>query len=390
MEIWSLNLRHLRAVGQIAQLGTVNAAALAVNLSQPAITQALGRLEVQLGLPLFERRHDGMMTTSAGEILSPRIEAALAHIRSPHVTMSRMRAMLALAETGSYAGASIATGLSLPSIHRAVNDLALALRRPLAVRRGKSVITTEAGTQLAREFRLAQVELEAGLSEIEALRGHETRRISIGAMPLSRARILPAAVARFLTRRPQVRLTIVEGSRAELVEPLRSGVLDVMVGALRDPLVETDLLQNPLFEDVPAVFARRGHPLARTLPGTPITPAEMARYPFTLPPRGTPLRDSFDRYFTAHHLPLPQVPVECGSVMMIRQVMMGGNSLALLSPDQVQVEIEAGWLSELARLPAQFARTIGMTTRASLRPTEVQAEFFADLEAAAHDDGGRP
>jgi len=390
MEIWSLNLRHLRAVGKIALLGTVNAASIAVNLSQPAITQALGRLEAQLGLPLFERRHDGMITTPAGDILSPRIEAALAHVRSPHVTMSRLRAMLALAETGSYAGASIATGLSLPSIHRAVNDLALALRRPLVVRRGKSVMTTEAGTQLAREFRLAQVELEAGLSEIEALRGYETRRISIGAMPLSRARILPAAVARFLARRPQVRLTIVEGSRAELVEPLRSGILDVMVGALRDPLLETDLAQHPLFEDVPAVFARRGHPLAGTLPAAPITPADMARYPFTLPPRGTPLRDSFDRYFAAHDLPLPQVPVECGSVMMIRQVMMGGNSLALLSPDQVQVEIEAGWLSELARLPAQFARTIGMTTRASLRPTEVQAEFFADLKAAAHDVGGPP
>lgn len=106
MEIWSLNLRHLRAVAKIVELGTVNAAAIAVNLSQPAITQALGRLEMQLDASLFERRHDGMIPTRAGEILAPRIEAALAHIRSPHVTMSRLRAMLALAETGSYAGAS--------------------------------------------------------------------------------------------------------------------------------------------------------------------------------------------------------------------------------------------------------------------------------------------
>lgn len=381
MEIWSLNLRHLRAVGKIAELGTVNAAASAVNLSQPAITQALGRLESTLGVPLFERRHDGMIPTRAGEILAGRIDAAFDHVRSPHVTMSRMRAMLALAETGSYAGAGKETGLSLPSIHRAVNDLALALRRPLVMRRGKFVITTEAGTQLAREFRLAQVELEAGLSEVAALAGHETRSIAIGAMPLSRARVLPAAVARFLARRPQVRLTIVEGSRAELVEPLRSGVLDLMVGALRDPLIEPDLVQHRLFDDEPAFFARRGHPLADTAP----TPADLARFPFTLPPRGTPLRDSFERFFAAHGLPLPHVPVESGSVMMIRQVMMGGDFLTLLSPDQVQVEIEAGWLTELARLPADFGRTIGMTTRASLRPTEVQAEFFADLEAAASD-----
>ncbi|MFD2137303.1 LysR family transcriptional regulator [Novosphingobium resinovorum] len=42
MDIWTLNLRHLHAVERIARLGTVNAAASAVNLSQPAITQALG------------------------------------------------------------------------------------------------------------------------------------------------------------------------------------------------------------------------------------------------------------------------------------------------------------------------------------------------------------
>ncbi|AOR80835.1 MULTISPECIES: LysR substrate-binding domain-containing protein [Sphingomonadaceae] len=383
MDIWSLNLRHLHAVERIAGLGSVNAAASAVNLSQPAITQALRRLEDMLGLPLFERRHDGMIPTRAGEILSPRIAAALTHVRSPHVTMSRMRAMLAVAETGSYTSASQATGLSVPSIHRAVGDLALALRRALVSRRGKFAITTDAGNQLAREFRLAQVELETGLSEVMALRGHETRRIAIGAMPLSRARILPAAVARFLARRPQVRLTIVEGSRAELVEPLRSGVIDVMVGALREPLTEPDLAQHRLFDDVPAFYARHGHPLAGTSPAG----ADMARFPFTLAPPGTPLRESFEGYFTDLGLPLPPVPIESGSVMMIRQVLMGTDFIALLSPDQVSVEVEAEWLRPLARLPERFARTIGMTTRASLLPTEVQSEFFADLKAAARECG---
>ncbi|MHA6768224.1 LysR family transcriptional regulator [Sphingobium ummariense] len=383
MDIWALNLRHLHAVERIASLGTVNAAATAVNLSQPAITQALSRLEDLLGLPLFERRHDGMIPTDAGDILAPRVAAALTHIRSPHVTMSRMRAMLAVAETGSYTRASQATGLSVPSIHRAVSDLALALRRTLVARRGKVAITTEAGNQLAREFRLAQVELEAGLSEVMALRGYETRRIAIGAMPLSRARILPAAVARFLARRPQVRLTIVEGSRAELVEPLRNGLIDVMVGALREPLVEPDLAQHRLFDDVPAFYARHDHPLACAVPSG----AEMARFPFTLAPRGTPLRDSFEGYFTELGLPLPSVPIESGSVMMIRQVLMGTDFITLLSPDQVSVEVEAKWLRPLARLPERFARTIGMTTRASLLPTQVQSEFFADLEAAASDCG---
>ena len=379
MDIWRFNLRHLKAAAKIAELGTINAAAQAVNLSQPAITQALVRLEQQLGLPLFERRHDGMLPTEAADLLVPRIEAAFDHVGSPHVTMSRLRALLAVAESGSYAGASHLTGLSLPSIHRAVTDLALSMRRALVERRGKAVALTEAGRQVARAFRLARVELEAGLSEIDALKGFETRRISVGAMPLSRARVLPAAVTRFLRRHPRVRLMIAEGSRAELVEPLRNGALDLMIGALRTPLVEADLEQRPLFEDVPAIFGRKEHPLA----GGSAGPERLAQFPWIVPSAGAPLRDSWERFFAHAGLPLPEVPIESGSVMMIRQVVIDSDCLTLLSPDQVAAEMEAGWLTRIADLPRDLGRVIGVTTRASWRPTKVQREFLADLDAVA-------
>ncbi len=379
MTIWHLNLRHLAAVAHIARLGTINAAAQAVNLTQPAITQALARLELQLGLPLFERRHDGMAPTPAAELLVPRIEAALANLASQHITMSRLRALLALADAGSYVGAGALTGLSLPSLHRAVGDLSLAMRRSLVQRRGKIAVLTDAGAQLARAFRLARVELETGLSEIEALKGRETRRISIGAMPLSRARILPAAVTRFLRRRPNVAISIAEGSRAELAEPLRNGALDLMVGALRDPLVEADLTQQALFTDVPAVIGRHGHPLAGTSPGA----AELARFAWAVPPQGAPLRDSFDRFFAEAGVAPPHVPIESGSVMMIRQILIDSDLLTMLSPDQLVVELEAQWLECIAVLPPGLGRQIGVTTRASWRPTAVQREFLEDLAAAA-------
>jgi DNA-binding transcriptional LysR family regulator len=379
MEVWQFNLRHLRSIAKIAELGTMSAAAQAVNLTQPAITQALGRIETMLGLPLFERRHDGMAQTEAARILVPRLRAALGHISSPNVTTARFRALLALADTSSYTGASHETGLSLPSLHRAVSDLSLALRRPLVERRGKIVVLTEAGLQIARGFRLARVELEAGISELEALKGHEMRRIAIGAMPLSRARVLPAAVTRFLRRNPEVRISIIEGARAELVEPLRNGVIDLMIGALREPLVEPDLVQTALFADVPVVVARHGHSLAGTNPDL----AQLAAYPWIAASPGAPLRDSWQRMFELAGLPLPPVPIESGSVMTIRQLLIDSDFLTLLSPDQVAVELEAGWLEAIADVPAQLGRTIGMTARASWRPTAVQAEFVADLEAVA-------
>jgi LysR family transcriptional regulator, regulator for genes of the gallate degradation pathway len=377
MTIWQLNLRHLRAAAEICRLGSINAAAEAVSLTQPAITQAMAKLEAQLGLPLFERRHDGMEPTAAAALLVPRIDMALDFIGSTRVTMAQVRALIALGEAGSYVGASVATGLAQPTLHRAVNDLSLALRRTLVERRGKGLMLAPGGRQTLRAFRLARAELEAGLSEIEGLKGRETGRISIGAMPLSRARILPSAIAAFHARFPEVKINVLEGSWQELVEPLRDGEIDLMVGALRDPAPGDDLVQTPLFEDRPVIIGRKGHPLVGHAP----SPAELARYPWTIAAAGTPLRTSWERMFADSNMAVPEVPIECGSVMMIRQILIASDFLTLLSPDQVAVELEAGWLDVVGDAPTDLVRTIGITTRAGWRPTAKQSAFVQQLNS---------
>jgi LysR family transcriptional regulator, regulator for genes of the gallate degradation pathway len=377
MTIWHLNLRHLRAAAEIYRLGTINAAAESVSLTQPAITQAIAKLEAQLGLPLFERRHDGMEPAAAAELLVPRIDAALAFIGSTRVTIAQVRALIALGEAGSYVGASVATGLAQPTLHRAVSDLSLALRRTLVERRGKGLMLASGGKQTLRAFRLARAELEAGLSEIEVLKGRETGRLSIGAMPLSRARILPSAIAAFHDRFPEVRINVVEGSWQELVEPLRDGEIDLMVGALRDPALGDDLVQTPLFEDVPVIVGRKGHPLDGSKPSL----TELAKYPWIIAAAGTPLRTSWERIFTDSDMAVPEVPIECGSVMMIRQILIASDFLTLLSSDQVAVELEAGWLDIIGDVPTDLVRTIGVTMRAGWHPTAKQKAFIVQLNS---------
>lgn len=375
-----LNLRHLRAVLAIHRHRSISAAAREVNLTQPAITQGLARVERQLGTALFERSSGGMAPTPAAETLAPRIAAALDRIASPRVTAAQMRAFLALARAGSYAAAARDAGTREPSLHRAVRDLSIALGRELVQRRGRGIALTRRGAAVARSFALANAEIEAGLEDLAALAGRETGRIAIGAMPLCRARLLPAAIARFHARYPEYRITVAEGSHAELIGPLRDGDLDLMIGALRDPAPGPDLQQQPLFEDRPVVVARAGHPLAGTRP----TPATLARYPWSVPAPGTPIRDLWEALFAAEGVPVPRVPVECGSVITIRQLMMSSDFLTLLSPDQVAVELEAGWLTILCPAPLHIVRVIGVTTRAGWRPTPLQTRFLAELRPEAH------
>ena len=392
--LWSFNLRHLAAVAAVVSRGSVSAAASAVHLTQPAVTQAIARVEALLGLQLFERRTDGMTPLPAAKSLARRIEHGLDLIGSRRVTMAQMRAFLAVADHGSYAAAATQTGLSQPTLHRALGDLALILRRTLVERRGRGIALTEPGKRTARALRLARAELEAGLAEALGETQGGPARIIIGAMPLSRARVLPWALARFNAAHPNVEIIIVEGSHSELAEPLRDGSIDFMIGAVREPPPGPDLAQRALFSDRVIALARAGHPLA-ALAGDPASPTlppidQLARHPWILPASGAPLRAGFEAMFRAAGLRPPIVPIECGSVMMIREILMQTDFLTLLSPDQVSVERQAGWLVSLGEPPGHFERTIGITTRAQCRPSPAQAAFIAVLEKAATEPFASP
>lgn len=380
MKPFDLNIRHLRAVTAVVEAGSISAASRIVNLTQPAITQGIAKLEQRMDVVLFERRPGQVTPTPAARVLAPRVTEALRLMDIRQASSAQISAFLALARRGSYAAAARETGLSEPSLHRAVGDLSLAVGQVLVERRGRGVALTTRGAAVARRLRLGEAELKSALSELALLQGREVGRIAIGAMPLSRARLLPAAVTAFHARYRHIEIGLIEGSHAELVGPLRDGELDLVVGALR-PAMEADLSQTPLFEDRPVILARRGHPLAGM--SGPMTAATMMAHPWITAATGTPLRSQWQAMFEAVGTVAPAVPIECGSVMMIRQMLLQSDFLTLLSPDQVAVELEAGWLIRIADAPGDVSRTIGVTTRADWRPTALQRRFLEVLAEQA-------
>lgn len=372
------NIRHIAAFAATVRHGSVTRASRAVNLTQPALTQAIARLEEHLGCALFIRGPSGMSPTEPAILLAPRAETALAHVGSPRVTGTQVRAFLALARAGSYAVAAEATGLSSASLHRAVADLSVALGQRLVDRRGRSVMLTPAGQRRARGFGLAMAELRSGLAEVAAWQGKAAGRIVVGAMPLSRARWLPETILRFAARHPGVDVAVVEGSHAELSGPLRDGEVDLMLGALRDATALDDLRQEAVFEDQPALVMRSGHPLLSSR----VDGAILAQFPWILPGRDTPLRHYWEGMMRDAGADPPHVGIECGSVLTVRQLLLGSDALTLLSPAQLAVELQAGVLATLPP-PAPVTRTIGITTRQDWRPTASQGAFVSLLHEVA-------
>lgn len=386
---FALNLRHLRAVLAAHELGSITAAAEAINLSQPALTQGLAKLEAQFGYTLFERRSGGMVATPMGEIVIGRARAAFAHLASgveglptsfshPErlMTMRQLRAFVALADAGSFAGAARASGMSQTAVHRAIGDLELIVRSQLVERRGRVIWLNEAGKKLARGARLTISEIVSAIADVNR-DSSGSELIAIGALPTSRPYLVPAAMAD-LVQDGRAAFRVLEGSWRELVEPLRNGEIDIVVGALR-PYEIADLYQLPLFEDLLVIVAGHQHPLVGL--SAPTT-EQLASFPWIVPHPTSPLRAHWEQLFAGGTGPAAPI-VECGSVMIIGRLLTEGNFLTLLSPDQVALQIRSGLLAQIGAPLEHSRRRVGITTRRSWRPTAIQRQFLDRLKETA-------
>ncbi|MFI0779456.1 LysR family transcriptional regulator [Streptomyces sp. NPDC021212] len=72
-----MDVKQLRALITVAEVGSVTRAAELLHLVQPAVTRQIRTLEEELGAPLFQRTRQGMRPTEAGEIMVDRARRAL-------------------------------------------------------------------------------------------------------------------------------------------------------------------------------------------------------------------------------------------------------------------------------------------------------------------------
>lgn len=396
------NIRHLRAYAAVARHGGVSAASNHVHLSQPAITQAIAGFEKRLDIALFQRLPGGMRPTAEGQILLGRIERALdqlacgatearatagqgggRQVRFDHLmTAAQLRALIALSGARNFTLAARQTGISQPSIHRAARALERLAGVALFAATGQGVALTRPAQALARRARLALGEWQQGISELAAIAGQDTTRITIGSMPLARATILPRAMDAMLQLRPDVQLCTIEGPYNSLLHGLRYGDSALLIGAMRSPAPSEDVVQDVLFMDSLAIVARRDHPLAGR---SVLRIEETLAYPWVAPPRTTPAGSYLYKVLDIGSRAKTPVRVVTSSQVLLRALLLEGDYLSIISRRQVQGEIDRGLLAPLpVALPAN-SRPIGLTTRRGWQPTPTEALFLRCLRMAARD-----
>lgn len=390
----SRNLRHLRVFLAVAETGSLTLAAERAHVSQPAVTQAIGKLERQAEGALFLRTRQGVFLTPRGDTLAARVRRAFARLDpalveiSPRLRVtasaSQLQALIGVCEAENFTLAARRLGLAQPTVHRAVTQLEREAARALFERTSFGIVPTRPCQALAQAARLAFSELEQADADLAELDGREAGRLVVGALPLSRSVILPRALVEFRRLRPTLPVTVHDGLYEDLLAGLRRGEIDLILGALRAPAPIADVRQEALFEDRLAILARTGHPLAGR---RGLTMADLAAEPWVVTRRGVPSRAQFDAAFARANLPLPASLLETGSILLMREILAASDHLGCISGVQAEAEISKGLLARLDVIEDWPGRPIGLTLRRDWQPTRAQGDFIELIRAAVAQAG---
>lgn len=381
----SLKLRRLKIFESVARLSSVRRAADECHLSQPAISQAIANLELEIGVKLLDRRTDGSYTTELGVIFQKRVQRMYAQIEdalrelgipsalvanvASRITSSQMRSLIAVAECGSFTRAGDVLHLTRASLHRSARNLEQDLHKTLFHRTATGVIATAAAAECARKLKLALREVEAGLEELKASTGGISSRLMIGAMPMSGNVMLASVLDEFISTNPTANVGTASGNAEDILQALRMGDVDLVIGLLSDP-PSTGLVNEAVVETPYVVVAHEGHPLLRK---RKLTLDDLGAYDWVTGTPGSNRHQRFEKLFADRKR--PPARVETSSIATITHLLARGNRLALLTSYELKYATSS--LKALAFGPLHPAPAVGLITREGWMPTPLQLNFMS-------------
>ena len=111
------------------------------------------------------------------------------------VNERRLQAFVALAEQHHMPSVADSLGITQPAVSMALRELEDSIGVPLFARTARGMVPTDAGAALALRLKRALTEARHAEADIAALRGITQGTVTVGALPLSRTRLLPESIA---------------------------------------------------------------------------------------------------------------------------------------------------------------------------------------------------
>lgn len=290
------------------------------------------------------------------------------------LTLHQLKVFETVARLSSFSRASEVLHLAQPTVSIQVKQLSDIVGMPLFEQIGKKIFLTEAGGLVqhnAREIFNAMARLEMQLAQ---LRGLKQGRLKIAVVTTAKY-FVPRLLGPFSHQYPGIDIALDVGNRSEIVSRLSRNEDDLYIMGM--PPAGIQIQRHPFVENPIVAVAPKDHPLAGK---KHISLERLVQEPFLLRERGSGTRMATERFLKTRGVRL-NVRMELGSNEAIKQAVIGGLGLALLSLHALLGELKRQELVLLNVTGLPIRRHWYIVHRSGKELSAVAETFFDYLEA---------
>ena len=307
-----------------------------------------------------------------------------------NVQLRHLRCLVAVAQERHLARAAERLALSQPAVSKTLSELEAIVgtrlvERSNAGRRGVQGLTAAGEQLLAHALRVLEA-LDASAQAVAPAAGGRIERLRIGALPSVAPALLPVALARLRDGWPQVQIVVKSAANAALLDELRAGELDLVVGRMSDPRLMGGL-SFELLHTEPLVFAvRAGHPLALKAASV----QAVLGYPLVVYGEGTIPRHNTESFLSARGLVLPTNALQTLDVAVARALVAVSDAVWITPLGAARGELADGRMVRLRIETAGTEEPVGLLQRSDAEPSALRLAMAALLREAAKQQGVLP
>ncbi|WP_095589486.1 pca operon transcription factor PcaQ [Actibacterium ureilyticum] len=298
--------------------------------------------------------------------------------KAKQIKMRHLSAFVESTRAGSLKLAAERLFLTQPAISKTLKDLEEILGVSLMDRGRGGLSLTREGEVLLPFAEQSLAALEHGLSSLEAINAGDASPLRVGALPSVAADLLPVAVDVFARLSPATPVTVEEGRISSMLEHLRMGYLEFVIGRLGKPETMIGLSFTQLYAENVVFAVAADHPLAQ---GCELE--DIANWLVLYPPATAAIRSFVDRFMITKGIGRLPDRLDTVSGAFGRSMTLGPRkAIWIISEGVVSRDIAAGRMVALPLDTSAMAGPIGIMARSEEDPTPPMRLFRQALLAA--------
>lgn len=291
--------------------------------------------------------------------------------------MRQVALLLAIDAHRTLHAASQQLGMTQPAATKMLHELEDALGQPLFDRVGRGLQLNPAGQAVMNTFRGMRGTMEALGRELQDLRLGGAGKLFIGSIMAASPVLLTDTLVRLKEEYPLLAIEIAVDTSDRLVEQMREGALDVVIGRMLGPARQNHVFR-PIGEEPLSVVAAVDHPLAGQ---ARVAFDDLLRFPWILQPLGSPMREVLEQEFRDHHASVQRGLIETSSILTTTNLIFKTQMIAVIPESSASRYQTHGLLTVLPYTIAHKLAAYGSIVRSDRPLGAATARFLALLHA---------